>query len=328
VKNIFFILCCLIFFPYNYLHADNDVKNCTEQPQLTFDSCPQVKAFIEELLNKKPSVGYTRTQLLEHFSKVSFDPEPLSLMVKTGESKPWSSYIAQLLSPKKIVDGLAFYKKNQDILEKISAKYGVSAPIIVSTLGMETNYGAFSGRFKLLNTLSNLAFNYPKTIANYKERELFFKEQLHAFFILAHRNIIDISTTKGSYAGAVGIPQFMPKNILEYGVDDVGNTEKVDIINNVGHAAASVANYYKNKGAWEQNGMVMATKEGLCRTPQGKHYAPTQSIVDPGTEYEQKWLTCNNFASIRKYNINNKYAMAVYLLAEEIRKVVEMPAKM
>lgn len=133
---------------------------------------------------------------------------------------------------------------------------------------------------------------------------------------------MDPTKLKGSYAGAIGMPQFMPSSIIAYAVSSDKKNTGIDLQTSVPDVIASVANYYRYRGEWATGGKVVVESAKYCKDHGKGPYRPKQILMDENTPTQEKWMTCNNFESIKKYNHSNKYAMAVYLLAEEIKKQV------
>ena len=224
------------------------------------------------------------------------------------------------------------------VIDAVSQRYGVPSELIVAIVGIETNYGSNMGSFRLGDSLTTLAFSYPR-------RAEFFQKELDQFLQLAHEEKQDMFTFKGSYAGAMGMPQFMPSSYRQWAVDWDGDGHR-DIWNNVGDVAASVANYMKQHG-W-QTGAPMAVPVQLNITPE------LQALLDAKTELNhtvgdfrrlgvqvpghvadrekallyqleiapgqyQYWLGLNNFYTVWQYNHSRMYVSAVREIANGLR---------
>ncbi|MBP8169870.1 MAG: lytic murein transglycosylase B, partial [Azonexus sp.] len=215
------------------------------------------------------------------------------------------------------------------------ATYGVPEEIIVAIIGVETEYGRNMGSFRVLEALATLAFYYPR-------RADFFRTELEQFLLLARENDMDAVNVRGSFAGAIGIPQFMPGSQRRYAVDFDGD-RKVDLYGSVDDAIGSVARFLEQHG-W-QAGQAVAVpartrgeperslieagiqptlkvadlaQQGITASADPQAVVTLVDLVSPGraTEY---WLGFDNFYVITRYNRSSFYAMSVFQLAEEIR---------
>lgn len=261
------------------------------------------KEFIQELVTKN---HFSRAQLTHLFQTQHPNQKIIRSMTKPFEKQPWSYYRNFFLTPERINLGVAYLKVHHTALMKMQKKYGIPASIITAIIGVETEYGHHLGKYSVLNALYTLGFYYPP-------REKFFRNELKEYFILTRENHLNIQKIKGSYAGALGIPQFMPSSYRHYGVAYYPGTP-VNLFNN-NDAIASVANYF-HKNGWVPNQPIAK-----------QLYAINQSI-DPGAkryklrvkEGVQHWAMYHNFYVIMTYNHNLVYAMAVYELSQAIEK--------
>ncbi len=276
----------------------------------------------------------------------------INAMSRPAEAKPWSEYRPIFISQARIDGGKAFLAQHRDALEKAEAETGVPAELIVAILGVETSYGGNMGSYPVVDALYTLAFAYPRTnapdqIARENQREAFFRDELAQVFALGEENDFDITTLKGSYAGAMGWGQFMPSSYRDYAVDGNGDG-KVDLFNSLDDVFASVANYFVEKGGWERGGLVtvpavrgadakdfdpdgleprysldqLAARGYRPATPiavdaSGDELQATLFTLD-GVNGKEYWLGFQNFYAITRYNNSRHYAMAVHELAEAI----------
>ena len=162
---------------------------------------------------------------------------------------PWWEYRERFVTAERISDGVQFWTEHRDALEHAAAQYQVPAEYIVAILGVETHYGRNTGHYRALDALATLAFDYPP-------REKFFRSELEQFLLLAKENKLDARTVTGSYAGALGAPQFMPSQYRRYAVDANGDRRR-DLWNDWDDIIASVANYLREYG-WTPGGPVLA----------------------------------------------------------------------
>ncbi len=293
-----------------------------------------VRQFVNEMVVKHDFDAAKLTRLLGH---ARAQPKIIAAMRRPAEAKPWHQYRELFLTPKRIQEGAAFWINAQPWLDKAEERYGVPAEIIVGIIGVETQYGQHKGKFKVLDALTTLAFSYP-------ERAPFFRAELENFILLAREEQIDPLTLTGSYAGAIGVPQFMPSSYRRFAVDFDGDGKK-DLIGSTADTIGSVANYFKSH-EWRpgQSVITAATIQGDAyrglleqglkpQTSLAQFAGHGVTLADPkppgmelgalieleaaqGPEY---WVGLQNFYVITRYNRSPLYAMAVYQLAQEIR---------
>ncbi|MGH8191077.1 MAG: lytic murein transglycosylase B [Rhodanobacteraceae bacterium] len=264
----------------------------------------------------------------------------LDAISRPAESKPWSAYRPIFLNPERIDEGISFYRRHRALLEQVSKQYGVPPQFIVAIIGVETNYGAITGNYRVLDALVTLAFHYPPR-ANY------FRGELKTLLELPPGKLPGpITDIYGSYAGAQGLAQFMPSSIRDFAVDADGDGH-INLFASLPDAFASIANYFRIHG-W-QTGQPVAVRadpsataakapvyeNALPKTPLEQFtadgYAPTAQ-VDPslpanlltldGAAGPEYWLTFRNFYVITRYNKSPMYAMAVTQLADAIARGV------
>lgn len=261
--------------------------------------------------------------------------------------KPWSEYRPMFITQARIDGGRRFMDAHCDELMRVQASTGVPAEVIVAIIGVETSYGANTGRYKVLDALYTLAFNYPRSGDPAKaerevRRELFFRDELAQLFALGKEEGLDVANLTGSYAGAMGLGQFMPSSYRQYAVDGDGDGKR-NLFTDYDDAFASIANYFVKKGGWQAGGEVVAR----ARFDDGREefnpddWTPTWTLgdlahrgyhaIDPvqagaratpvtldGGEGKQYWLGFRNFYAITRYNNSKMYAMAVYQLSQAI----------
>ena len=274
-----------------------------------------VRAFVTSMHQKH---GIDQKKLLGLLAECHTNQKVLSLMDKQFEAKPWYEYQARVVSAKRIKEGALFWKTHASTLKKIQKIYGVPPEIILSIIGLETSYGQIMGSFNELETLSTLAFDYPR-------RSAFFKKELEQLLLLAQEGAVDLATAKGSYAGAMGMPQFMPSSYRRYAVDFSGKGQR-DLLHNTEDVLGSVA-YYLHKHGWQPGKRIIRPLRKPLKThtqTSGKN--KTRNIVlknSPDTEKYYAGLP--NFSVIMRYNNSTHYAMAIVVLSEQIRKAYKHP---
>jgi len=293
----------------------------------------QVQDFIEEMVLE---YGFSADYLQQIFAQAKKQQPILDAISRPAERvKPWKEYRPIFLTQLRIEKGLAFWQEHEQALTKAELEYGVPAEFIVAIIGVETMYGGNTGRYRVLDALSTLSFDYPP-------RAPFFRSQLREFLLLVREELFEPTELTGSYAGAMGLPQFMPGSFRAYAVD-FNQDGKINIWTDAEDAIGSVANYFIKHG-WQPEQEVVAlaqldspaAEEGLTGSLTPKHsvkelaamgWSTEQNINDDakvtafkleaehGDEY---WLGLTNFQSITKYNRSEMYAMAVTQLAQEL----------
>ena len=301
---------------------------------------PAAVAVMDELVSQE---GFERAELEAIFTDASRQQSILDAMSRPAEkTKAWYEYREIFLNDKREKQGVAFYQKHRETLERAERETGVPAEIIVAIIGVETYYGRIAGSYRVIDALSTLAFDYPR-------RSEFFTKELKHYLILTRDQGMDPLVLKGSYAGAMGYGQFMPSSYRSYAIDFDGD-DKADIWNNPVDAIGSVANYFKAHG-WTAGGQVIVPARAEGDIPpemmvKGRKLKPQftvgefaaaglvpQGEVDPaveamGIEFEladgmEYWLGLHNFYVITRYNHSAMYAMSVYQLAQRIAAGVE-----
>lgn len=301
----------------------------------------QLNDFIEVLVSQH---GFDRQQVTNLLADVSLDPKVLDLLepplAQLPERPPsWEDYRSTHVSPLRIAEGRKFMQRYRAPLARAEEEYGVPASVITAILGIETNYGSYTGTFNTLRSLYTLAFAHPT-------RSQEFRNHLIGLFLLARQQGNDIRSYKGSYAGAVGLPQFMPSSWMRYAID-FDHDGDIDLISSYDDAIGSVAAYLKSFG-WVANAPIALEIQSLDQarvdpwTSKQLGLRPRLSTQQlrrlavnlgngslpplPATIIELKspnlppeyWLAYNNFYVITRYNQSSFYAMAVFKLAQAI----------
>jgi len=317
----------LSLFSYANTYAVDTAKGITD--------LPDVQKLIKEMVNEH---GFEQEQLQSLFKQVKIKQKIIDAMNRPAEkSKAWHEYRKIFITDKRIKQGAKFWQDNQDILKYATEVYGVPAEIIVAIIGVETFYGRMQGTYRVMDALSTLAFKYPK-------RSKFFRSELKHFLVMSQEQKFDPLSKKGSYAGAMGMGQFIPSSFRSYAIDFDGDGEK-NIWSNNTDAIGSVANYFKRHG-WKKGQPVAdqvklvnttLTKKDRCRRSckpkktiaefkkQGVtgHTRPAADTAAIYMRLKQKghveyWLGYNNFYVISRYNHSTLYSMAVYQLSQAI----------
>jgi membrane-bound lytic murein transglycosylase B len=277
---------------------------------------------------------FRREELQQAFTLAEYRADVIESISKPAILRPWVEYRPNFINPQRIDGGTRFWTKYSAALKRAEREYGVPQEIILGVIGVETLYGRNAGRYRALDALTTLAFDYPR-------RADFFRDELAQYLLLAREQGFDLLGIQASYAGAMGIPQFMPSSYRRYAVDFNGNG-KVDLLLEPEDAIGSVANYLKQYGWHSGEPVALLSKvedekrlgavgdvrpyvawrdAGVTPLKKQKGDLPPAWLLDftveSGKEY---WLVFNNFNVIMRYNNSNFYAMSVYQLAEAIRR--------
>lgn len=298
------------------------------------DPDTEIAPFVKDMVSRH---GFESDQLERILGGVRVRPDILAAIQRPAESLDWYQYRPIFLTESRIAKGEQFWRAHAKTLDEASREYGVSQEIIVAIIGVETLYGTRKGKYLVLDSLSTLAFRYPK-------RSKFFKRELEEFLVLSRQESFDTPKVKGSYAGAMGIPQFIASSYRRYAVDFDGDGVR-DLLTNESDAIGSVANYLKVHG-WRRDEAVALpasvsgdkykalVKKGLKpNTPvsdmdnfgvivlyASDNEAPGALIEFANKNDTEHWVGMRNFYAITRYNHSSLYAMAVFQLAQEIRK--------
>jgi len=317
-----------------FSHKTTNKKSSITTAQLPLYQQPEVKEFMTSMVTQ---YDFKYAKLEKLFKQAKIKQEILNKIEHPYEAVPWYEYQQHFLMQRRINNGVKFWHKYAMTLRRAYKKYGVPPSIIVAIIGVESAYGKQMGKFKVINALSTLGFKYPK-------RAEYFQKELAQFLLLCREKHINPLKIYGSYAGAIGQPQFMPSNFRQYAVD-FNNPNSADLIHNPKDAIASVANFFQAHG-W-QHGKSIALKAKLNKTFHGKMpdvmqkpqftlaqltkyhlkpmaVLPSHALVNivklQGKKGPLYWLGFHNIYVITSYNTNIQYAMAVYQLSREIRK--------
>ncbi len=311
------LLCCLS------AHAD-------------FSNAPQVPKLLAQL---RDQAGFTPAELDQVRSALA-DAQLLPQLIHTEQhakerTLTWDEYAPIHINPSNIANGLAFMQAQKHWLDKAEAEYGVPPTVITAVMGVETKYGNYTGRVRVLDALATMGFDHPT-------RGPFFLSELEQFFVLCRNDGLDPTQPKGSYAGAMGSAQFMPSNYLRLGVDFDGNGS-VNLWS-AADAIGSIANYLRNyrpAQGWHRDMPLMEPAQITGTLPQSlainqkhatttvadlEHDGVTPAVSLPGklraglvrldgSHGPQDWITLHNFYAVMAYNPRIFYAMSVAQLA-------------
>lgn len=286
-----------------------------------------------------------QAEVLLLLQEARFKQSIVDAMSRPAEGKPWHDYRPIFITDKRIKGGVKFWRENEALISKAAEKYGVDSQIIVAIIGVETFYGGNTGSYRVLDALATLSFYYPDTG---NDRSDFFSRELMQFIMLGQEEGLPLREVTGSYAGAMGLGQFMPSSYREYAVDLDGDGRR-DLWSSMEDVIGSVANYLHRHG-WVYGEPVTdrATVAGganmdLVSRRDFKAKMTVDELAAGGfkstlpvsgdtlaavTRLEEEdgdsyWLTFKNFYVITRYNRSPLYAMAVFDLSEAIQKNFE-----
>ena len=296
---------------------------------LDYSKTTQALSFIEEMVTKH---GFEESYLIEIFQSAEKKEKIINSMNRPAEKKfSWAQYKARLISPIRVNNGADFLQRFLPEFEKAEEKFGVPKEIIAAIIGIESSYGSITGRERVIDSLSTLAFDYPR-------RSNFFTKQLEHFLLLAREEKLDAFSMKGSYAGAMGYGQFIPSSYRSYAID-FDNDGIRNIVTNPVDAIGSVANYLSKHG-WEKNALIA---EALERNDVTSDFKTSLTLKDKDAlelvsktnlfdkkylqinfEDSEFWLGHKNLYVLSRYNRSSFYVMAVFLLSQEINYAFEV----
>ena len=280
--------------------------------------------------------------VLELLGEARFKQSIVDAITRPAEAKPWYQYRRIFLTPERIEGGVAFWRDHEERIAAAARMYEVDPQYIVAIIGVETFYGRITGGHRVLDALATLAFHYPDTG---NDRSAFFSQELMNFLLLGKEEGLPLREVQGSYAGAMGLGQFMPSSYRAYAVDLDGDGRR-DLWSSLDDVIGSVANYLHRHG-WQPGAAVVAPLEVRADADTAliaeRDFKPVHAVLTlrdagytPGSPVAEEalgsvvrleedgaqsfWLAFQNFYVITRYNRSPLYAMAVHELSEEIRK--------
>ena len=320
------------------------VRNDQAPDIVTYGGREDVMRFADEIAQRH---GLQRDWVAGQLAQSRYVPQVARLMMPppAGTAKNWAAYRARFIEPQRIQAGVQFWNANAATLARAEAQYGVPAAVIVGIVGVETFYGRITGGFRVLDALATLSFDFP---TGRRDRTPFFRDELAHYLQLCQREQWDCAAMKGSYAGAMGLPQFMPSSIMKYAVD-YDRDGRVDLWNSAADVVGSVANYLAVFG-WEPGlathfavaPPVDAQARALLLGPDivpsftaaefaaqgaelatgGQRHSGLLALVElqNGDAAPSYIAGTQNFYVITRYNWSSYYALAVIELGEAVRR--------
>ena len=296
-----------------------------------------VKQFIDEMVNQHQ---FDRAYLEQKFATAKRLDNVLESIAKPAEKElTWKQYRPIFVTSKRTTKGKVFMQQHRETLDRAEKEYGVPVEVITAIIGVESYYGKHTGKYTIFDSLTTLGFDYPK-------RSKFFKSELKQFLLLSKEENIDVDEMTGSYAGAMGMPQFISSSYRRYAVDFDGDGKR-DLWNSVPDVIGSVANYFSEHG-WQKGSSVVlpALVKNTSVVNSENKLKPYDSVGEfkkqgvsiqrgadkaiddaelatllklEGKQGEEYWLGLENFYVITRYNHSDLYAMAVFQLSEKLK---------
>lgn len=304
-----------------------------------------VMQFADDLAERR---NLDRSWVREAIGQANYLPIVTKLMTPapSGTPKNWQVYRSRFIDRFRTAAGVAFWQANQASLERAEREYGVPAEVIVGIVGVETIYGQQTGNFRVMDALTTLAFDFPPEHPRAAERAAYFRSELEQFLSLCNRSNVDPLAPKGSYAGAMGWPQFMPSSWNRHAVDFDGDG-KVDLFNSPADVIGSVAGYFRAHG-WEPGlpthfsvgfsdkpemdallapdilpsfSVARFSAKGAVLSGQALDFKGQLALIElqNGSEPPSHVAGTQNFYAITRYNQSSYYAMAVIELGQEVK---------
>jgi membrane-bound lytic murein transglycosylase B len=303
----------------------------------SYQNRKDVKEFVAEMAKKH---GFNRRELTRVLAQAQYQPSIVRAMDQPPESTlgSWQAYRAIFIKPERIEAGAQFWGKNAETLKRAAAEFGVPEDVIVGIIGVETTFGRNIGTYRVIDALATLAFDYPK-------RGTYFRGELEHYLVFSRDQKIDPLKVKGSYAGAIGIPQFMPGSYRRFGVDFDGDGQ-INLATSPADAIGSIANFLKLHGwvrgqpvafgaevtgdSWRKLAAAGTVPSARFTDLAGLGVRLSVALPDdtlcalvelesPGQPPEVR-VTLQNFFVLTRYNRSNLYAAAVLDLAAEIAR--------
>jgi membrane-bound lytic murein transglycosylase B len=293
-------------------------------------------AFIDEMVEKH---GFERAALASLFTGVERRQDIIDAITRPAEALPWHRYRNIFLTEARASGGVAFWNEHAETIERAATEFGVAPEVIVAIIGVESNYGSIQGRYPVIDALATLGFDY-------EPRARFFRSELEHFLLLSRDEGLDPAAAKGSYAGAMGSPQFIASSYRAYAVDfDESGTR--DLWQSWPDIIGSIANYFhRHRWAPGEPVAVRATLANTDAAALATRALDMQSTVGAlraaGVDFDaslavdapanllmleasaegdaEYWVTLHNFFVITRYNRSPLYSIAVHRLAQDIRQ--------
>jgi len=313
--------------------ASSFFVNAQSEVNVDYVQRADVKDFIDEMVEQ---YNYDRAFLENRFSTAQRLDSVLEAIARPAEKKlTWKQYRPIFVTSKRSEKGKIFLAKHKDTLQRAEKEFGVPAEIITAIIGVETYYGKRTGSYTVFDSLTTLGFDYPP-------RSKFFKSELKEFLLLSKEEKISVDDMTGSYAGAMGMPQFISSSYRNYAIDFDGDGKR-DLWNSVPDVIGSVANYFSEHG-WKKGETILhpasisddsivkeknelkpyitvgqLKQQGVVISRALDEKDEATLLKFDGKRGEEYWIGLDNFYVITRYNHSAMYSMAVFQLSEKIK---------
>ena len=316
----------------------------TKTAKSNYDKNPLAHEFATEVAERRGmDAAWLRSTLAQAQRLTAV--QKLIMPPPAGTAKNWAAYRARFIESQRIQQGLDFWRQNEAWLQEADERWGVPAEVVVAIVGVETFYGRVTGTFRVIDALATLSFDFP---SGRRDRSAFFREELEEFFVWCQREGVDPLTVKGSFAGAMGLPQFMPGSINRYAVDFDGDGH-INLMRSPADVVGSVAHYLARHG-WERgltttfevavpvdtadraallapdilptfSAADLAARGAVLNAAGQAHDGPLALVeLQNGDRAPSYVAGTRNFYAITRYNWSSYYAMAVIDLAAEFKR--------
>ncbi len=312
-------------------------------PASPYASRADVLDFADQVAEKRGlDAGWVRRHLAQAQPQAAV--RRLIMPAPVGTAKNWAAYRDRFVEPQRVAAGLAFWKKAESELARAQAEWGVPPEMVVAIVGVETFYGRVMGSFRVIDSLATLSFDFPP---GRKERSAFFRNELEEYLAWCAREQRSPLLATGSFAGAMGLPQFMPSSINRYAVDFDGDG-RIDLTNNPADVVGSIARYFAEFG-WKPGvpthyevepptgaedlaalrapdilpsfSAAQFAERGARLSPAGQQHEGPLALVEleNGGQALSYFAGTSNFYTVTRYNWSAYYAMAVISLAQALK---------
>jgi membrane-bound lytic murein transglycosylase B len=337
-------LCCAAALAGNVAAKKIKTGSSDSGADAAYATRQDVRAFAVEVSERRQlPLDWVESQLAQ--ARRQDAAQRLMMPPPAGAAKNWAVYRDRFIEPQRVMAGVRFWQDNAEWLQRAEERYGVPGEIIVGIVGVETFYGRITGNFRILDVLATLAFDFP---AGRRDRSAFFRAELEEFLVLCQREAMDPTQPKGSYAGAMGLPQFMPGSVNRFAVDFDGDG-RIDLQGSAADVIGSVANYLAahgwNRGMathYEVSVPTDTSQRATLMLPDilptfsaeqmqalgaelgqaGRAHAGPLALVElqNGTAAPSYVAGTQNFYAVTRYNWSSYYAMAVIMLGDAVKK--------
>lgn len=330
--------------------AAKDKRSATVRGGIPYATRPDAMQFADEVAARRDLDPAWVRATIGNARQLPHVPQ-LMLPATSGTPKNWQVYRSRFIDPVRIAAGMRFWRDNAATLARAEASYGVPPEIIVGIVGVETIYGRNMGSFRVIDALATLAFDFPQAHPRAAERQAFFRGELESFLSTESRTAEDPMVPLGSYAGAMGMPQFMPSSIAKYAVDFDGDG-RIDLVHNPADVIGSVASYFKAFGwqpglppifpvSFDESRLLKSVllapdivptfsvdafvAGGAVLQGEALRHPGLLALVELQNGYDAPSYVAGtrNFYVITRYNWSSYYAMSVIDLGREVRAAME-----